>query len=1029
MPNALAVLVLAATLSSSKLLTGPTVQLQLRDGDAITMPAPRAQKGPRPRIVEFREAPGIARGTTFERFRKDAAAASRLATHGGARIWIPAPKHEFHRTFRGVAVTLDDASAEAVRSFAYVKAVHEDTEMRTFAEDTTRITRLGVDRVWSELKTRGEGITVAVLDTGVDYNHPALAGKVTKGFDWITHDEDPIDEHGHGTHVAGIIAGDTEDVRGVAPGAQILAHRVLDQYGRGSSSGIIAAIEASFDPNYDGDFSDRADIINLSLGGDGDADSPTSIAVDNAVRAGVVVMLAAGNTPGGQSIGSPAASRLGITVGNAGPDDRMHFTSSSGPSFPELTLKPEIAAPGESIRSAKLGGGTLVASGTSMAAPHAAGVAALLLALHPDWKPEDVKAALIASAKQNDADEVMRQGAGRIDAYAAALASSAISPAVVTFGRSASARAWSSTSTVRITNRSSEDRTFRVNAIVPKGVRVVADPVAFGLEAGGSRDVVLSASIDGEADASSMTMSLGGRIEFAAGDATVHVPWIAIQGALATVTNARPSTVVWGCDQTSAIARENVNGDYVALLPYRDCGVVVMGHAAAIRLLVQSHQVAHDLQLDGNLDRGAPFEVKLRGAGPEGTLLADRADETGSYQASYRFDFPRLAFRTIAMTTVDAAPIYLSALREDVTISTGEALLDVANRRLVSLQHPALHGLDSAETLTSPSGDLRHARVQVPAMPGMTLQGLAVPFVADYGAFAYVPGGSTVPLDQGWTGDVYVTRERDTPPTIATALFIGREVPGALRAMSRAFRAIDGRILTSSDVTPAPHAYGVDEGGTLTLFGRPRFAGTYVDALATSLFAYVSFYGSADEFDFASGAGLSYKLMDGSGRVLTEGVTDYVVGGDFGHRGAYRLEVTSSRAQIATTFDTSRTDYNPPTLSSMRFEGGTVRFSVADMQLGEDWIVREGGTLQSAKLSWRNGAGPWQEVPVTQLFVDRGTYEDIGHNPTGVHFEGDVPESGHIDLRYEMVDTSGNTSVVTLNDIHGAAMKGRAVRH
>jgi subtilisin family serine protease len=1044
MPTALAALLLAATISSSAagdpsvILSredgrriprvqsdaGATVQVQLRGGETITFATPHLQPGPRPRIVEFREAPSQVRGTTFDRFRRDLRVASEST---GSRAQTFTPKHEFHRTFRGVAVTLDDATANAVRSISYVKAVHEDTEMRAFAsEDATRIARLRVDRVWSELKTRGEGVTVAVLDTGVDYNHPALAGKVVKGFDWITHDEDPIDEHGHGTHVAGIIAGDTDDVRGVAPAATIVAHRVLDQYGRGPSSGIIAAIEAVFDPNYDGDFSDRVDIINLSLGGYGDADSPISLAVDNAVRAGVVVMLAAGNTPGGQSIGAPAAARLGITVGNAGEDDTLHFTSSAGPAFPDLAMKPEIVAPGEFIRSAKLGGGTLVASGTSMAAPHAAGVAALLLALHPDWKPEDVKAALTASAVPVDG-EVMRQGAGRIDAYGAAIASSAASPAVVTFGRSPAKQDWTSSRTVRITNHSSATRTFTANIVTPTGTRMVAEPATFALEGGASRDVVLHATFDDTAPASTMTMSLGGRIEFIAAETTVRVPWIAIQGAFASVANAGRSSVVWGCDgPTSVIAQPNESGEYVALLPYRECGLVVWGIGERMKIVVQSHAVAHDLQLDGSLD-AATHEVKLRGVDRDGSELADRADQSGAYYAYYRLDFPRLAFSSISTTTWMSEPLQVTTLPENVTISTGEALFDLPNRRIVSVHHPELRGISAHRTLTSLPADLRHARVEVPSMPGAVVQGLAIPFDGTQGATMYLNSGAPVPLDKSWTGDVYVTRNADTRSTLGAGLIVTKP-DGQLVALSPAFRAIDGRIVVSSDLIPAPQVYGVNEGGTLALFQRLRYPGTFVDAFENDLRAWISFYGTAREYDAVSALGLSYKLFDGAGNVLKEGVANYSVGGDFGRRGAYRLEVIGARAQIAAAFDTSRTDFNPPSLSSMRVEGGRVLFSVADIQLGEDWIVREAGTVQSVKLFWRNAAGAWQEVAVAKTFDDRGDYEDIGHFATGAHFEAEVPASGHIDVRYDMTDTSGNTSSVTLNDIHGVAMKARAVR-
>ena len=437
MATALDLLVLAATLSTIQTVNTPSstpLIVQMRNGATIEIAAPRAAASHR-YIVEFNDPPLAARRrtavasaavvasyqTTFDRFRRDLA-----NVRFGKKAAENSVKYEYFRTFNGVSVTLDDADLDAVRHLSYVKRVAEDTPVQAFAsEDTNRLTRLGVDRVWSELNALGDGIVAAVIDTGIDYNHPALGGgfgpgfKVVGGYDFVDDDDDPMDEYGHGTHVAGILAGDGEEVRGVAPHAHLLAYRVLDANGSGTISDVIMGIERSVDPNLDGDLSDHADVANLSLGGPGDADSPVSIAVDGAVEAGVVVSIAAGNTPGQPTVAAPGSSRLGITVGNSDSEDALNVTSSRGPTFHDWNLKPEVVAPGTLIRSAKLGGGTLLASGTSMAAPHVAGAAALLLELHPDWTPADVKAALVGSAKPIE-EEVMAQGGGRIDVYDAA---------------------------------------------------------------------------------------------------------------------------------------------------------------------------------------------------------------------------------------------------------------------------------------------------------------------------------------------------------------------------------------------------------------------------------------------------------------------------------------------------------------------------------------------------------------------------------------------------------------------------------
>ncbi|WUQ74659.1 S8 family serine peptidase [Streptomyces sp. NBC_00224] len=167
----------------------------------------------------------------------------------------------------------------------------------------------------------GKGTTVAVLDSGVDYTHPDLGGgfgeghKVVGGYDFANGDADPMDDNGHGTHVAGIIAGKAAGqggVTGVAPGASILAYKVMDDAGEGYTSDIVAGIEAAIDPANP----HRADVINMSLGGYGDGTDPLGAAATAAARAGVVVVASAGNEgPGRGTVSTPAAADGVIAVG------------------------------------------------------------------------------------------------------------------------------------------------------------------------------------------------------------------------------------------------------------------------------------------------------------------------------------------------------------------------------------------------------------------------------------------------------------------------------------------------------------------------------------------------------------------------------------------------------------------------------------------------------------------------------------------------------------------------------------------
>ncbi|MGB2581604.1 MAG: S8 family serine peptidase, partial [Thermoplasmata archaeon] len=244
--------------------------------------------------------------------------------------------------------------------------------------------------------------------------------KVIGGYDFYNHDSDPMDDNGHGTHVAGVVAADGAMI-GVAPDARLLAYKSLGSDGMGSMSDVIAAIDASLDPNGDGDPEDRVDVISMSLGGQGEVGDPICMAVQRAVEAGVVVVVAAGNSgPSMNTVASPGVSPHAVTVGAVDDSGALASFSSRGPT-PDMTIKPDLSAPGVNIVStipmdgAEMSSptGYMAMSGTSMATPHVGGAAALLLQLHPDWTPSQVKSALVLGASEIE-ESVWSAGAGEV---------------------------------------------------------------------------------------------------------------------------------------------------------------------------------------------------------------------------------------------------------------------------------------------------------------------------------------------------------------------------------------------------------------------------------------------------------------------------------------------------------------------------------------------------------------------------------------------------------------------------------------
>ena len=213
----------------------------------------------------------------------------------------------------------------------------------------------------------GAGVTVAVVDTGIDLTHPDLAANIAGGYNAIDPAKSANDDNGHGSHVAGTIAGvdNTVGVLGVAPRASLLAVKVLDRRGSGYYSDIIEGIQWSVN--------NGAQVINMSLGGTYDSSALHS-AVTAAVNAGVVVVAAAGNSgPGDNTVNYPAKYAEVIAVSATTSSNTLASFSSRG-------TEVELAAPGSSIYSTYKGGGYQTLSGTSMASPHVAGAAALVIA-------------------------------------------------------------------------------------------------------------------------------------------------------------------------------------------------------------------------------------------------------------------------------------------------------------------------------------------------------------------------------------------------------------------------------------------------------------------------------------------------------------------------------------------------------------------------------------------------------------------------------------------------------------------------
>lgn len=247
----------------------------------------------------------------------------------------------------------------------------------------------GVDKIDAELATgKGAGVTVCVVDTGIDQDHPDLQANLVGGKNFVAKGlvVDPTkwdDDNGHGTHVAGTVAAldNTIGVVGVAPQASLLAAKVLNRQGSGYLSDVIAGIDYCVQSG--------AKVVSMSLGTSSDVQTMHD-AVDAAYASGVLLVAAAGNDYGG-AVSYPAAYSSVIAVSATDSNNNLASFSNVGPEV-------ELAAPGVSILSTWKGGGYATASGTSMSTPHVSGVVALAMEANPLMTNAEIRALLQSTA-------------------------------------------------------------------------------------------------------------------------------------------------------------------------------------------------------------------------------------------------------------------------------------------------------------------------------------------------------------------------------------------------------------------------------------------------------------------------------------------------------------------------------------------------------------------------------------------------------------------------------------------------------
>ncbi|MFF9149789.1 S8 family peptidase [Streptomyces sp. NPDC014861] len=361
-------------------------------GSLSALPAVAAPAAPEG-VIQNAGAEGAIAGsyivTLEESAQAETAEGRAVAAEYGAKI-----KKTYTSALNGYSVELSEAQARKLAADPAVKSVAQN---RVFKINATQPNppSWGLDRIdqralplnqsYTYPDTAGQGVTAYIIDTGVRISHADFGGRAFNGFDAVDNDNVSQDGNGHGTHVAGTVAG---SAYGVAKKAKIVGVRVLDNNGSGTTAGVVAGIDWVTRNAV------KPAVANMSLGGG--ADATLDAAVRNSIASGVTYAVAAGNSNANASNYSPARVSEALTVGSTTNTDARSSFSNYGSVV-------DIFAPGSSITSAWHTGdsATNTISGTSMASPHVAGAAALYLGDNPTATPAQVGTALVNSATPN----------------------------------------------------------------------------------------------------------------------------------------------------------------------------------------------------------------------------------------------------------------------------------------------------------------------------------------------------------------------------------------------------------------------------------------------------------------------------------------------------------------------------------------------------------------------------------------------------------------------------------------------------
>ncbi|MCU7495723.1 MAG: S8 family serine peptidase [Ignavibacteria bacterium] len=979
----------------------------------------------------------------------------------GISAAMPEIKNEFYRVFNGLSITLPRSVASSLYSLPYVKKVYLDKEVSAMLKESVPLIK--ADSLWAQYGTGGDSIVIGILDTGIDYMHPALGGGIGKGFkviggyDCYNGDNDPMDDHGHGTHVAGIAAAEGS-LKGVAPGTFLMALKVLGSNGQGWESTVISGIERAVDPNQDDNPEDMVDVANLSLGTKGYPEDGISTAVNNAVKLGLVCCVAAGNSGTFNSITSPGTSELAITTGASDKKDRLASISSKGPNISNSFIKPDILAPGKDIMSVCIGQGYCLNTGTSMAAPHVSGACALLKKIHRDWSPMDIKSALVSTAG-DIGEEVMSEGSGRLDVLKAAKVLTLLNPCSLSFGLDDLKKGrWQKSDTVLVKNISSFEQHYSVSftGIAP-WISLQASPPEFSLKAGEVVKVIFQVSTSNNSlpKPNTGSMSFSGSVFIKSASGILHMPW-AFEKASRLVMNFdvintrfiladnknvySSSDAVW---KGSTAELTVPPGKYDLLALYAE-------ESDTLRIITRENLLLEGSDTLNLKPQDATNLLELAIKDKDGQLF-EGENSTWIYQVS----FPDSSAARDIITFSALKKLFKSSnTSARFKINIGGVIAGKDNRACVA--DFSINGLTGNKKLTNSFNDLIEGNISLDIPQDLLepevffLAGLKVPegnslsFRGDY-LEGYKPAGRS-----SWKGKIYIPAHNNglTSSEPAVAISIAESpsqdpdkgTSGLRSDVSSVylppFSAFNGTMGLFLQKVPSPEVILMNTGGTLSLknwliYPSARHNNNYRSESTISLCP--GLFGQMNEYYLRRTENSVYRIFDGN-NIIAQDTLKYF---NIIHAGKkkYRTELSNIRYYIegfeakglmSCVYDLSLSDANPPEIRILQIrnskgvpesrlekgEKASIYLACGDYLLDAEYnpYLMPLPDDSTRILIRQHGENIWKELSIAKIMEDQ---------TNGCYYSADISsmtnyDSTALDLKIVLYDRSLNSTEYTL---------------